>query len=54
MLSWRIVVNWKSVAGWRIKAVAQRGRDEGGCANGFILRLGRVDGGMKNDVSAKH
>ena len=27
--------------------------DEGGCASGFILRLGSVDGGMKNDVSAK-
>ena len=27
--------------------------DEGRCASGFILRLGSVDGGMKNGVLAK-
>ncbi|MDG2443769.1 MAG: hypothetical protein P8M13_11015, partial [Luminiphilus sp.] len=38
--------------GWRTKS-AQRGCVEGGCASEFILRLGSVDGGMKNDVLAK-
>jgi hypothetical protein len=53
VLSSRIVVNWRRVVGWRIKAVAHGGYDEGGCASGFILRLVSVDGGMRNDVSAK-